>query len=168
MASSARVDRLISRFEAGGQAPLALGDPASAPSLLTRFLLPRLVDPAAALRRRANYASLLDEFAADVPPPFKWLPDGACPLVFPLETRGASDLAERLEASGVTARRLWPILHPLVPVARFPGAASWHDRFRVLPVHQELREQDLERVATSLRAVLGGDAREGAHSTTGA
>lgn len=169
MASSARVDRLLSRFEAGGQAPLALGDPASAPSLLTRFLLPRLADPAAALRRRANYAALLDEFAADVPPPFMRLPEGACPLVFPLETRGRSDIAEKLDARGVTARRLWPVLHPLLPVGRFPGAESWHSRFLMLPVHQELREQDLERVATSLRAVLGDRRVErDDHLTTGA
>ena len=60
----------------------------------------------------------------------------------------------------MTARRLWPVRHPLFPVARFPGAASWHDRFLVLPVHQELREQDLERVATSLRGVLAEETRE--------
>ncbi|HEV2772797.1 MAG TPA: hypothetical protein VGV57_08225 [Thermoleophilaceae bacterium] len=99
MANSARIDRLISRVEAGGQPILALGDPASALSLLTRFLLPRLADPAAALRRRANYAALLDEFAAHVPPPFARLPEGVCPLVFPLETRATSKIAEKLEAS---------------------------------------------------------------------
>ncbi len=154
MASVAPVDRLISRFEAGGPPTLALGDPATELSLLTRFLLPRLADPAAALRRRAHYAALLGEFAAYVPPPFARLPEGACPLVFPLETSGMSDVAARLNASGITARRLWPILHPLLPVARFPGAASWHDRFLILPVHQELGEQDLDRVMTALHALL--------------
>ena len=159
MARVAGVDRLVSHFEARRQPTLALGNPATGPSLLTRFLLPRLATPGAALRRRANYAALLDEFRERVPPPFATLPEGVCPLAFPLETRGTSDIAERLEASGVVARPLWPIVHPLLPIARFPGAAAWRSRFVVLPVHQELDERDLDRVATALRRLLVDEKR---------
>jgi dTDP-4-amino-4,6-dideoxygalactose transaminase len=160
MARSATVDRLLAALEDEYVPDLALGDPDSAPSRGTRFLLPRLARPGAAERRRANYARLLAEFAPHVPVPFDTLPAGACPLIFPVETRPGERLAERLEREGVPARRYWPILHPLLPQDAFPRAVTWHERFVALPVHQGLRASDLARVAGALRRALGASSAD--------
>jgi dTDP-4-amino-4,6-dideoxygalactose transaminase/CelD/BcsL family acetyltransferase involved in cellulose biosynthesis len=124
-----------------------------APSAAALFLLPRIADRSAAARRRANYRLLLDELAELVPRPFAQLANGASPLVFPIERRDGDPLpVERLEKDGIGAAPFWRVLHPSFPAERFPGAASWRARLIGLPVHQELRVGDVERIATSVRA----------------
>jgi CelD/BcsL family acetyltransferase involved in cellulose biosynthesis len=73
------------------------------------------------------------------------------PLIFPLEADLEGDLADRLSDRGIEASPFWPVLHPAVPHEAFPGAASWRKRFLALPVHQELRPDDLERVIDVVR-----------------
>jgi dTDP-4-amino-4,6-dideoxygalactose transaminase/CelD/BcsL family acetyltransferase involved in cellulose biosynthesis len=124
---------------------------ARAPSPATLMLLPRVVDGGAAARRRANYRLLLDELADFVPPGLAQLPEGASPLIFPIETHRREELIERLEARSIGARPFWQAIHPLLDAPRFPGAFSWRDRLVALPVHQELRPQDLERIAAAVR-----------------
>jgi perosamine synthetase len=127
-----------------------LGHADSRPSSASLFLLPRLADAGVAARRRANYRLLLDELSDRVPLPFASLPVGASPLVFPLEGKPGSALSDRLERRGIDAEPFWPVLHPSLPASEFPGAVSWHKRFLALPVHQELRVKDIERVAASV------------------
>jgi dTDP-4-amino-4,6-dideoxygalactose transaminase len=159
MTRSGRLDALLSRFERNTVEDFSLGEPASRPASATLFLLPRIVRTDAASRRRANYRLLLDEFADVVPRPFARLPDGASPLVFPLETKGRPQLLERLQREGIEASRFWPVLHPLLPAREFPRAVAWHDRFLALPVHQELREEDVMREAAVVRRALASRAR---------
>jgi dTDP-4-amino-4,6-dideoxygalactose transaminase len=158
MTRSGRLDAVLSHLEDEDTDDFSLGEPASRPSSVSLFLLPRVVRADAASRRRANYRILLDEFADRVPPPFARLPEGACPLVFPLETGGRGGLGERLERQGIEARRFWPDLHPLLPARDFPGAVSWHDRFLALPVHQELNEGDVAREVAGIRRALASRA----------
>jgi CelD/BcsL family acetyltransferase involved in cellulose biosynthesis len=126
------------------------------PSRASRFLLPRLADPGVAVRRRTNYELLLDEFSERVPLPFRTLPAGASPLAFPLETDAVEEVRERLDRAGIEGAPFWTQLHPAFPAGRFPGAVGWRKRFVALPVHQELRPGDVERIA---KAVHGGPAR---------
>jgi dTDP-4-amino-4,6-dideoxygalactose transaminase len=135
---------------------VALGDPHSAPAVATSFLLPRLVDADIAARRRAHYQLLLDELGASVPEPFRRLRDGAAPLACPLEADDKPALLERLRDSNVQALDFWSVPHPALPVDRFPAAAARRARTVALPVHQELRPADLERVVGS---VVGGRRR---------
>jgi dTDP-4-amino-4,6-dideoxygalactose transaminase/CelD/BcsL family acetyltransferase involved in cellulose biosynthesis len=121
------------------------------PSAATLFLLPRIADTSAANRRRANYRLLLDDLAELVPGPFATLADGASPLVFPIDPKDGGLLREQLERDGITAAPFWTVLHPSFPAERFPGAASWRTRLIGLPVHQELRAVDVERIAAAVR-----------------
>ena len=154
-ARSGGLARIGSRFERDGEyvagEDFALGEPASAPSRATLFLLPRLADASAAARRRANYRVLLDELADLVPSPFGELPEGASPFAFPLEVPDKAGLLERLRRSGVHALDFWSVPHPALPADAFPGAAARRERGVALPVHQELRPSDLERVVTAVR-----------------
>ena len=129
----------------------ALGDPASDPSVPTSFLLSRLVARDAALGRRLNYQVLLDELGEDVRTPFTSVPQGASPFVFPIETEEKSALLERLDRHGIRALNLWSVPHPTLRAAAFAGAEARRARVVGLPVHQELRRDDLDRIVTAIR-----------------
>jgi len=129
----------------------ALGDPDSAPSGATRLLLSRVADEAVAARRRDNYRFLLAELGDLAPAPFDALPDGAAPHAFPVETDDGATMLRRLADHGIRAFSFWTHHHPLLPATGFPNAAAWRARLVVLPVHQELRPEDLRRIAAVAR-----------------
>lgn len=125
----------------------ALGT-AQQPSPATRFLL-RRCDPGAAARRRAHYVGLLDRLGESVSRPFDELPAGAAPFAFPLTSTNKAELLERLARAGVNGLDFWSVPHPSLPVAQFPGAAARRASTVLLPVHQELRVADIERIGVA-------------------
>jgi dTDP-4-amino-4,6-dideoxygalactose transaminase len=135
-----------------------LGNPDTAPSRITRILLPRLIDAGAAARRRRNYRVLLDAIGDRVPPPFTDLPDGACPFLFPAETSDKFGLIDRLARSGIQGIDFWSEPHPSLPTSDFPRAAWRRARTVGLPVHHELRESDLRRIIQVMRSDSHGPA----------
>jgi perosamine synthetase len=134
----------------------ALGDAGRGPLGLTVGLLPRAAagDPAAA--RRANYRRLLDALRPHVPAPFDDVPPGASPFCFPVETERKAEVLASLEHACIAAINLWSVPHPCLPVERFPQAARRRAGTIGLPVHQELRETDVARIAAAATAALGG------------
>jgi dTDP-4-amino-4,6-dideoxygalactose transaminase len=140
----------LAYFERDALGDFELGDPSSAPARATRHLLPRLVRTDVRERRRSHYRRLLDSARERVPPPFDELPDGASPLVFPVEAGSDPGLAERLNQAGIEARPFWPVAHPALAADRFPGAAMWRHRLLALPVHQELGSDEVARILAAL------------------
>ena len=128
-----------------------LGDPDSPPSRTTRFLLPRLVDPTVADRRRANYERLLEEFGDAVAKPFARPADGACPWAFMIDTEDKQGFMERLLRHRIRALNFWSEPHPSLRADQFPRAGSLRAQLVGLPVHQELRERDLARLGPAVR-----------------
>ena len=112
------------------EALTANGD-AGARQRLALRLLWRLGDGRAAAGRRAHYAQLVEQLGDLVPAPFDRLPDGAAPFALAVST----DAGERLAARGVEALGGW-----LAP----PGTL-------LVPVHQELRPADIDRIAGAVR-----------------
>jgi hypothetical protein len=133
----------------------ALGNPDSAPSAATMAVLSRVAIGDAAARRRANYSFLLGELGHLVPTPFALLAEGASPHAFPIETPERQALLDALDARGIRAFSFWTHRHPLLPADGFPATARWRERLAVLPVHQELRRQDLRRIAVAVREAQG-------------
>ena len=128
-----------------------LGEPHRRPFRATLFLLPRIADVRAGDRRRDNYAVLLDELGTRVPLPFSRLADGSSPHAFPIETSKKDALLTRLEAAGIYPFDFWSEPHPSLRVDQFPGAARRRATTVVVPVHQELRDQDLERIIGTVK-----------------
>jgi CelD/BcsL family acetyltransferase involved in cellulose biosynthesis len=171
--SSLGVDRLARRHAAWavarsnlfGRVTAALADPARpqevgedfaigavrAPSRLASFLIPKLRSDVAA-RRRAHYELLLNDLRDDVPPPFAELPAGAVPFAFPIATPRKQEVVDRFERGGVKALDLWSIPHPALPATRFPAARERRATTVGLPVHQELRPSDLDRLVRLARS----------------
>lgn len=129
-----------------------LRDPASAPWAHTPHIVRRISDPAAAGDRRRNFAALGAALGDLVAAPFAELGDGASPFVFPISVRDKPTVLARLREAGIGGLDLWSVPHPSLPVERFPGAARRRATIVGLPVHQELRPSDVERIAAAVRA----------------
>jgi dTDP-4-amino-4,6-dideoxygalactose transaminase len=130
----------------------AIGAPRPA-SRATLLALRRVVDPAAVERRRRNYDVLLGRLGELVAPPFRALAPGASPLVLPIAAADKPAVLRDLRASGIRALDLWSVPHPSLPQDRFPRAAGLRRTLIGLPVHQELRRRDLERIAAAVGRV---------------
>jgi dTDP-4-amino-4,6-dideoxygalactose transaminase len=135
-----------------------LGKVHAAPSRIVPYLLPRLLEPDPAERRRRHYRVLLGELATQVPSAMAVLPDGASPYFFPIQTTDKPGLIALLDEHEVDAVDFWGVAHPSVPTTAFPLAAGLRASIVGVPVHQELRPRDLDRIVTVVRQ-WGGRAR---------
>ncbi len=126
------------------------GDP-EGPSAFTRLLLTRVAVEEAAAQRRRNYMALLDQLIERVPTSFRALPPGASPHSFAIETDRRTATLKMLEDDGIRAFAFWSYPHPLLRTTAFPGAAARRENIVILPVHQELRPADLERIVSSAK-----------------
>jgi len=147
--------RLYRRRTYSAERDFALGDPASAPSIGTLLALPRVARAEAAVRRRRNYEVLLGALGDSVPLAFRRLPPGASPFVFPIVSTNKTALLKNLRARGIRALDLWSTPHPALPAADYPVAGTLRTTVVGLPVHQELRDEDLARIVTTACESLG-------------
>jgi dTDP-4-amino-4,6-dideoxygalactose transaminase len=131
----------------------ALGDPDTPPSTATRFLLPRIADPQAAARRRANYGALLEELSEAVPEPFADLPEGASPFAFLFESEDRDEVVRHFQELGIGAYPFWLAFHPATPTEDFPEIAARRGRAVALPVHQELTRAAVDRIVSAARSM---------------
>ena len=128
-----------------------LGKVHVAPSRIIPLLLPRLLEPDPAERRRGNYRVLLGELGGQVPAALSVLPDGASPYFFPVQTTGKPGLIALLNEHEIDAVDFWGIAHPSLPAEVFPMASRLRASIVGVPVHQELRDRDLERIVAAVR-----------------
>ena len=135
------------------EADFALDEPIGHGARMS-FLLARLPAEAAAGRRRANYQALLNRLPGTTNPPFDVIPAGAAPFVFPLETELKHELIRSLREAGIHAFDFWSSGHPLAANERFGSVRRRRERTVGLPVHQELRPRDIDRIAVVAGKVL--------------
>jgi perosamine synthetase len=120
----------------------------------TRQLV-RFTDPERVVRRRrANYAQLVQALRRDISVPFPELPPGTCPLSLPILVRGRDRVHGRLAAQGIEAGKYWPLSHPTCPEDLAAEMTLWRDHCLELPIHQELDEADVDRVASAVLTAL--------------
>jgi dTDP-4-amino-4,6-dideoxygalactose transaminase len=125
-------------------------------ALTTRWLLRRAVDVDAPVRRRANFSRLAERLQDLRSPAFRNMPPQSSPLVFPIEVDDKHGVVKRLAASGIMDTRMWSAPHPGLDPDAYPGATALRARLVGLPVHQELRPVDVDRIADAVaRAVAG-------------
>jgi perosamine synthetase len=128
-------------------AEFELGDVSAPPSRATKALLSHFDYGLVRERRRHNYERLLERLGTAVPPPFDKLPAGVSPWVFPVRCEAKAGLLDALREARVNPLNFWSEPHPLLDVSAFPAAAERRRTTVGLPVHQDLREHDVERIA---------------------
>jgi dTDP-4-amino-4,6-dideoxygalactose transaminase len=132
-------------------------------SRLSLALIGRL-DPRRVLEsRRRNYTRLdsLLRGAAGYRPVLPELPGETCPLYLPIFVRRRAEVLLSLQARSVETFIFGMFHHPAMDAARFPESRRLREEILCLPVHQNLCDDDLIRMAALLRPLLeadGGDA----------
>ncbi len=132
---------------------------------ITRGLL-RLVDPETVIRRRrAHYERLLAgiEGVPQLRPLMPPLPAGVCPLVLPLVTSERNQWVRSLAEAGIPAIPWWGGYHRGLPWQDYPDACYLKDHVFALPVHQDLKDSEIEYMIAAVAAIgtrlSGSDAR---------
>ena len=104
-------------------------------------------------RRVANYRQLLNEIDSHVRPMFPVLPDGVCPLFFPVIVPNKAETAAALRRRGVDALEFWN--DPIGDGGEMSSDARF---FRAhvleLPIHQDLSPRHISHVAKQVNATL--------------
>jgi dTDP-4-amino-4,6-dideoxygalactose transaminase len=81
-------------------------------------------------------------------PLFQNLPEGVCPLFFPVITREREHLRGELTQKGIETFIFGEHLHPGLPRAQFPNARFLADHVLCLPIHQGLTPKHIEYMAS--------------------
>lgn len=109
----------------------------------------------AAIRQRRvdNYRRLSDLLNGDVEKTFATVPEGVCPLFFPVIVPDKHAAAGRLRARGVDALEFWndssePGGHEMGPAARF-----LRRHVLELPIHQDLTPRHIDHIAREFHAL---------------
>lgn len=132
---------------------------AGAPSRLTAAALPRVDGAGIRARRRRNYLRLRDDLEELTLPPFRELPEGVCPLYFPLLVADRRRAIAALLARGVRALEIWPVPHPILDHPRFSELEPVRRGLLALPVHQALEDWHMDLVLGAAKDVLATSAR---------
>jgi hypothetical protein len=97
-------------------------------------------------RRVENYRLLASMLAGEAVPVFPVLPDGVCPLFFPLLVADKHEAAAALRRRGVDALEFW---NDSSDSGAEMGPAARHLRQHVLelPIHQDLSAKHIAHIA---------------------
>ena len=107
--------------------------------------------------RRENYALWLSAVSEidGCCPLLPSLSPGVCPLYFPLLADDPAGLVQFLEHHGIEAFLWWPHRHPSINWGDFPHLDTLKDRVIALPVHQQLGEATIARIAALIQNYSG-------------
>ena len=110
-------------------------------------------------RRRGNYRLWVD-LISDINkliPLFPDLPEGVCPLGFPVLADPAerNRIRDRLHRRGAAVRSFWDRLTPEIEQGGYPNALELSRRIITLPVHQTINQRSLAKTAKLLKAAAG-------------
>jgi perosamine synthetase len=106
--------------------------------------------------RRTNWRGL-DERLTGLPgysKIFEDLPVGTCPLFLPIRVAQRPLLMERMLAKGIECFAFGATSHPDLDQLSFTEMAHTRNSIMCLPIHQQLRDGDLDRIGTVVGALL--------------
>ena len=106
-----------------------------------------------ARRYRENYAFLAEELAgvSGARPLHPTLPNGTCPVKFPLLVDEPDSLFRQLQRNAIGAELFWNDFHPAFPAEEFPESTYLKIHTVTLPIHQDLDAELLTRVVEVVR-----------------
>ncbi len=104
-------------------------------------------------RRRRRYREIAEGLKGlpGMQPLFERLPDGACPVFFPVVMENHTPLRHALAAQGIGTKHVWSFFHPQVPWDRFPREHHLKASVLGFPVHQSLSDADVVRLIEAVR-----------------
>jgi dTDP-4-amino-4,6-dideoxygalactose transaminase len=122
-------------------------------SRFSQHLLDRFDYRAIRERRRENFARLLVLLAGEATLVREDLAPGICPLFFPILVPDKREAARELWALGIGAVEFWNTGDPAAEGAHDSDAQFLREHVLELPIHQDLRPEHLEYMATTVRGL---------------
>ena len=97
---------------------------------------------------RLNYEYLLMNLPKmqDIEIVFDRLPEGVCPLFFPLIVQDRQYYHQRFKDRGISTFQYWQHMHEAVPWDKFPDAVFLKQHVLGLPIHQDISLDHLDRI----------------------
>lgn len=128
-------------------------------SRLSLMLIRRLDSVGVLESRRLNYLRLdsLLRDSAGYRPVLPELEAETCPLYLPIFVRHRAEILLSLQAHSIETFIFGMFHHPTMEASQFPESRPLRDEILCLPVHQNLNEDDLRRMAVLLRPLLEAD-----------
>ena len=98
--------------------------------------------------RRKNYEYLLVNLPKmqDIEVVFSSLPEGVCPLFFPLIVKDRQYYYQKFIERGIKTHQYWQYFHDAVPWDKFPKAVFLKKHVLGLPIHQDVSFDHLDRM----------------------
>jgi dTDP-4-amino-4,6-dideoxygalactose transaminase len=116
-------------------------------SRLCHWIVARQDHTAVIERRRRNFSRLFERLQEISEPVSARLPNGVCPLFYPLRTQNKDAVLRSLLACGINAGNFWSQVPEIIPKGEFPEAESLRRTTIELPCHQDLSLQDIDWMA---------------------
>lgn len=124
-------------------------------SSITNYLLETFDIEDIIMKRRRNFSLLLSLIThGDIEPLFKELPEGVCPLNFPIIVRNRDQLQVELYKRNIYSGAWWKGYYEAIDWINYPEACCLKDNILTLPIHQGLAEQDIANIAENLNNSL--------------
>lgn len=101
-------------------------------------------------RRRHNFNLLLDRLQKFTRPIFDHLPDGVCPLFYPLQVRDKQMIMDSLLARGIETVNFWSASHRILPEGLYPEVDHLRRSIVELPCHQDVSSDTMMRIADEI------------------
>lgn len=117
---------------------------------LMRFINPEMV----VQKRRNNYFCLSSRLKGRLNIPFPDLPEGTCPLFFPVMVENRLQFKNRLGDLGIESYRVWSKSHSTCPAYLAEEISVWRDRCLALPIHQGLNQNQLDCIVDAVLNIL--------------
>jgi len=99
-------------------------------------------------RRRSNFLYLLEKLKTNdrCTLPIRSLPEGVCPLFFPVIVQDRDEIYLQLKSKGMSGHDWWGDFHSAVPWENFPDAFYLKKNIFGFPVHQDLSIKNLDKM----------------------
>ncbi len=127
---------------------------------ITRWLLSRFDSEEIRGIRRRNYLRYLERLgpAKGLSLIFSSLPDGACPLHFPVLVANRNEICRCLHDMAIEAIAWWSGYHQGLPWLDYPDACYLKDHVVALPVHQQMKDANIDYISEQLINCMKHDA----------
>ncbi len=132
-------------------------------SRLSSKLLGRTEENEIVEKRRNNYIYLYENLKGftNLKIYYPFLPDGSCPLCFPVLTSNRDRIRIELLKRGIDLRAFWDILPDEISALDCPVSHKVAEEILLLPVHQNLQKKHLDYILFSLREVKSKLSKQG-------
>lgn len=124
-------------------------------SAVTRYIMKHTNPEEVIQQRRQNFLQLRNalERSQIFKPLYLKLPEGVCPLFFPVLVEHRESISNQLTERGIAVIQWWSGFHRAFSWAAFPEAQYLKEHLLALPIHQQLTFEDINYMIHEIQQI---------------